>query len=81
MRQPALMPSLPGTDVQASARPPYSGVCECASPINPDAPKSQIVINARLAFIGSLGLSGGESVLQKQQPTCFEYRKERVPVP
>ena len=47
MRQPTLMPSLPGIEVQASARPPYSGVCEGASLINPDAPKSQIVINAR----------------------------------
>ncbi len=67
MRQPTLMPSLPGIEAQASARPPYSGVCEGASLINPDAPKSQIVINARLAFIEHLGLSGGERVLEKQQ--------------
>ncbi len=69
MRQPALMPSLPGTDVQASPRPPYPGVCACASPINPDAPNSQIVISAKLGFIESLRLSGGKSVLQKRQPT------------
>ena len=67
MRQPTLMPSLPGVDVQASAMPLYSGVCEGASPNNADAPKSQIVINARQAFIENLGLSGGKRVLGKQQ--------------